>query len=154
MHFDVSRDFLDGVLLQHPQMQEGKMDVQANANLQFLPSSSDGTMHTAIVTLRIVVTGNEKPFAQGGWRFLYTTDESFDPKENSGNPFLQRLLVAGSSKILAVLNPLCMHANMPLIPLDTQSMVRGLQEHAQRGGPTSAQTGTVQGDPDSTSSPE
>ena len=132
MQFDVSRDFLDGVLLQHPANNDGKQDVQANANLQFLPSSPDGTMHTAIVSLRITVEGSDKPFAHGGWRFLYTTNEAFDAKENAGHPFLQRILVAGSSKILAVLNPLCMHANMPLIPLDTTSMVRGLQEQAQQ----------------------
>jgi hypothetical protein len=136
MRFDVSRDFLDGVMLQHPQSsaEQNNNEVQANASMQFLPSSPDGTMHTAVVSLRVSLKDQEQPFAHGGWRFLFTSDEEFDPKNAGQHPYLQRLLINGASKILAVLNPLCLHGNMPLIPLDTTSLVQGIRQQQQEGG--------------------
>ncbi len=133
MNFDVSRDFLDGILLQHPTTNDKQQqEIRANADLQFLPSSPDKTMHTAVIRLTIQFADAEQPIAQGGWRFLFSSDEAWDAKEDGQNPFLRQLLVAGSSKLLAVLNPLCMHANMPLLPIDAAKMFANAP--AQEGG--------------------
>ena len=59
MKFDISRDFLDGLSLQHPKPSEGKGEVKVNANLQFLPSSPDGRLHTAVVTFGLHVEGEK-----------------------------------------------------------------------------------------------
>ena len=80
MRFDISRDFMDGILLQHPAQPGPKAEIKANVGLNFLPSSPDGTMHTAIVAFALQLDGSDKVFARGDWRFLFTTDEAFDPK--------------------------------------------------------------------------
>jgi hypothetical protein len=115
---DVSRDFLDGLFINHPQVTENDAEIRANGALHFLPSSPDGKMHTAVASFTLVVGKDEKAFAQGGWRFLFTSKEKFVPAENPEHPFLKQLLIIGTSKIMAVLNPLCLHANLPLIPID------------------------------------
>jgi len=128
-NFDLSRDFLDGLLIQQPQQLGGKADgkgseVRANGNLHFLPSSPDGTMHTAVVSFALQVDGAEHPFARAGWRFLFTTDQSFEPAKNAENPFFQSLMMVGIGKILTQLNNLCMHANLPLVPFQPQQLMR------------------------------
>ena len=134
MQFDISRDFLDGMHLQQPgQLRDGKREIRAGGQLQFLPSSPDGTMHTAIVAFALSLGETEKPFAQGGWRFLFTTDQKFDPKSDSENPFFRQLLALGAGKIMAQLNNLCMHANLPLIPFMPEQMVARPAEVAAPG---------------------
>ena len=124
--FDISRDFLDGILLQQPQSREGNPEIRAAGQLHFLPSSPDGTMHTAIVAFALFLgkegAADEQPFARGGWRFLFTTDEKFDPRAENQNPFFSTLLMIGTGKIMAVLNSLAIVANLPLIPFEPQRM--------------------------------
>jgi hypothetical protein len=127
MQFDVSRDFLDGLLLQQPHRNEGQADIQASGGLHFLPSSPDGTMHTAVVSFSLQIGGTEQPFARAGWRFLFTTDERFDPRSSSEHPFMRQLLVNGAAKILTVLNGCCLHANLPVIPVDARQLAQQLQ---------------------------
>lgn len=122
MKLDISRDFLDGMLIQHPNPGEGKGEVKANGGLHFLPSSPDGKLHTAVATFELSMDDQDKPFARGGWRFLFTSDESFAPNENPNHPFLKQLLVIGTTKVMTVLNPLCLHANMPITPIDPNRM--------------------------------
>jgi hypothetical protein len=123
MQFDISRDFLDGILLQQPASREGKSEIRASGQLHFLPSSPDGTMHTAVVSFSLFIGDNEQqPFARGGWRFLFTTDARFDPTKEPNHEFFSGLLVLGSGKIMAQLNNLCMHANLPLIPFEPNRM--------------------------------
>ncbi len=133
MKIDVTRDFLDGLHFEKPKMKSADEEIKANANVQFLPSSPDGTMHTAIVTLRFHTSSEEQPFAFGGWRYLFTTDEKFDPSENKNNPALRGMLVQGCGKIMTVLNPLCLHGNMPLIPFEPSAMARAAQQQAEGG---------------------
>jgi hypothetical protein len=125
MQFDISRDFLDGLMLQQPQIGEGNAEIRASGQLHFLPSSPDGTMHTAIVGFALFIgpeSKDAKPFAQGGWRFLFTTDARFDPKADPQNQFFANMLVIGSGKVMVLLNNLCMHAGLPLIPFDPNRM--------------------------------
>ena len=133
MKIEVTRDFLDGLHFEKPKMKAANEEIKANANMQFLPSSPDGTMHTAIVTLRFHTESEEKPFSYGGWRYLFTTDESYDPSNDSGNATLRGILVNGCGKIMTVLNPLCLHGNMPLIPFEASAMVRAAQQQAEGG---------------------
>ncbi|MHC5067381.1 MAG: hypothetical protein ACYTF0_02210 [Planctomycetota bacterium] len=134
MKFDVSRDFLDGILLQHPVPgAEGNQEIQANGGIHFLPSSPDGTMHTAVVSFSLKNAAQEQPFVKAGWRFLFTSDENFDPKANNGHPFFQQLLVAGAGKMITVLNNLCLHANMPQIPISPDQLIRQAQAPAAEG---------------------
>ncbi len=133
MKIEVTRDFLDGLHFEKPKMKAANEEIKANANMQFLPSSPDGTMHTAIVTLRFNTESEEKPFSYGGWRYLFTTDESYDPSNDSGNATLRGILVNGCGKIMTVLNPLCLHGNMPLIPFEASAMVRAAQQQAEGG---------------------
>ena len=123
MQFDISRDFLDGLMLQQPATREGNAELRAAGQLHFLPSSPDGTMHTAVTAFALFVGDGDQPFARGGWRFLFTTDSKFDPKAGSTDPFFQQLMILGTGKILAQLNNLCMHANLPLIPFEPNRMV-------------------------------
>lgn len=133
--FDLSRDFLDGLLIQQPQQAgAGKGEVKANGNLHFLPSSPDGTMHTAVVSFSLQVDGSEHPFARAGWRFLFTTEQAFEPAKNSENPFFQSLMMVGIGKILTQLNNLCMHANLPLVPFQPQQLVRAAKPPEAAGG--------------------
>jgi hypothetical protein len=134
MQFDISRDFLDAMLLQQPgQPKDGKRDIRASGQLQFRPSSPDGTMHTAIVIFALLMGEAEQtPFAQGAWRFLFTSDAPFDPTKEPDNEFFGQLLVLGAGKIMAQLNNLCMHANLPLIPFEPSRMV--LQRQPQGAG--------------------
>jgi hypothetical protein len=125
--FDISRDFLDGLSLQQPASREGARQVQVNGQLQFLPSSPDGTLHTAVVRFAIGFEGSEAPFARAGWRFLFSTDQAFDPSKDAQNRFFQELLTIGIGKILVQLNNLCMHANLPLVPLDPQRIAQAAQ---------------------------
>jgi hypothetical protein len=123
MQFDISRDYLDGLMIQQPATREGLSEIRAAGQLHFLPSSPDGTMHTAVSAFALFIGTAEQPFARGGWRFLFTTDTSFDPKAGSNDPFFQQLMVLGTGKIMAQLNNLCMHANLPLIPFEPGRMV-------------------------------
>ena len=123
MQFDISRDFLDGVMIQQPPSREGLNEIRAAGQLHFLPSSPDGTMHTAVAAFALFIGQAEQPFARGGWRFLFTTDAKFDPKAGSNDPFFQHLMVLGTGKIMAQINNLCMHANLPLIPFEPGRMV-------------------------------
>ncbi len=123
MQFDISRDFLDGIMLQQPVGRDGKGEIRAAGQLHFLPSSPDGTMHTAVVGFALMLGETDQPFARGGWRFLFTTDSAFDPTKDPENSFFNNLLVLGSGKIMAQLNNLCMHANLPLIPFEPGRMV-------------------------------
>jgi len=131
MQFDISRDFLDGMMLQHPAQASERSEIKAGGGLQFLPSSPDGTMHTAVVTFRLLMDDAEQPFARAGWRFLFTTEERYDPQADRGNPFQRQLLITGASKIIAVLNNCCMHANMPLIPIDGRQLAKQASAQAQ-----------------------
>lgn len=128
MQFDISRDFLDGIMLQQPQSREGKGEIKAGGQLHFLPSSPDGTMHTAVVTFSLALNDQQQPFASGGWRFLFTTDAAFDPKKEPNHAFFGNLLVVGAGKIMAQINNLAMHANLPLIPFEPQRLVMGAQQ--------------------------
>ena len=123
MQFDISRDFLDGILLQQPTARDGKGEIRASGQLHFLPSSPDGTMHTAIVGFALLVGEGDQAFARGGWRFLFTTDAAFDPTKDTENPFFSHLLTLGAGKIMAQLNNLCMHANLPLIPFEPSRLM-------------------------------
>lgn len=132
MEFDLSRDFLDAISLMHPKVPPSeKAEIKANAGLHFLPSSPDGTMHTAVVSFAVQIDGQDKPFAQGAWRFLFTSSEKYEPKDDQQNPFHRNLLVLGAQKVIAVLNSSCMHANMPLIPIDAQRLVAGGEAPAE-----------------------
>lgn len=133
MQFDISRDFLDGIMLGQPPRIEGDKELRANGGLHILPSSPDGTMHTVVVSLSLQVDGSDQPYARAGWRVLFTTDERFEPKENQAAPFLRGVLVMGASKIIALLNNLCMHANMPLIPFSAQQLAAQVQQQQQQG---------------------
>lgn len=130
MKFDISRDFLDGIMLQHPAHADREKDIKANGGVHFLPSSPDGTMHTGVVSFALVSDGNEAPFAKAGWRFLFTTDEAWDPKNDQQHPFHGQLLVHGASKIIAVMNGLCLNANMPLVPISAESLVGQLRRRS------------------------
>lgn len=134
MQFDISRDYLDGLMIQQPATREGLSEIRAAGQLHFLPSSPDGTMHTAVAAFALFIGTAEQPFARGGWRFLFTTDQSFDPKAGSSDPFFQQLMVLGTGKIMAQLNNLCMHANLPLIPFEPGRMVtqQAQQQQAQQ----------------------
>jgi hypothetical protein len=138
MQFDISRDFLDGIMLQQPTNKEGKNEIKAGGQLHFLPSSPDGTMHTAIVAFQLALSENEQPFARGGWRFLFTTESSFEPAKHQNHPFFANLLVLGAGKIMAQINNLAMHANLPLIPFEPGRMMlqapEGGQQAAAGGG--------------------
>jgi hypothetical protein len=131
MQFDISRDFLDGLMLQQPPTREGLGEIRAAGQLHFLPSSPDGTMHTAVAAFALFIANAEQPFARGGWRFLFTTDSKFDPKAGSNDPFFQHVMVLGTGKIMAQLNNLCMHANLPLIPFEPGRMVTQPAQQAQ-----------------------
>jgi hypothetical protein len=134
MDFNIRRDFLDGIVLSHPtQPKEGEQaEIKANGQLHFLPSSPDGTMHTAIVAFALSLGDQEQPFARAGWRFLFTTDSKFDPAANQQHPFFGSLLMVGAGKIMVQLNNLCMHAGLPLIPFEPSRMqVAGPQQQQQ-----------------------
>lgn len=127
MQFDISRDFLDAIMIQHPVQSESGKEVKVNSGMHFLPSSPDGTMHTAVISLMLQIDGQEQPFAKAGWRFLFTSSEKWDPKEDQGNPFLGQLLVLGGSKVITVMNNLCLHANMPPIPISPERLAQSIQ---------------------------
>jgi hypothetical protein len=126
MQFDLSRDFLDGIVIQHPQVKAGQeAQIRAGGQLHFMPSSPDGTMHTAVVSFALFLGEGDQAFARGGWRFLFTTDQKCDPREHQNAPFMGQLLVVGAGKIMVQLNNLLMHAGLPMIPFDpTQMAVR------------------------------
>jgi hypothetical protein len=126
MQFDLSRDFLDGIVIQHPQVKAGQeAQIRAGGQLHFMQSSPDGTMHTAVVTFALMIGDNEQPFARGGWRFLFNTDQKCEPREHQNHPFMSQLLVVGAGKVMVQLNNLLMHAGLPMIPFDpTQMAVR------------------------------
>jgi len=124
MHFDISRDFLDGIAVQQPQRRDAKAEIQAKGQLQFLPSSPDGTMHTAIVSFALATDAESPPFARAGWRFLFTSDAKFDPKADTQNPFFNSLMMLGIGKIMTAINTLCLHANLPLVPFEPSRLVQ------------------------------
>lgn len=122
MNIDISRDFLDGIMLQHPTAaKDGSNEIKAAGQLHFLPSSPDGTMHTAVVAFQLAL-GDQQPFARGGWRFLFTSESAFKPADNQNHPFFANLLVLGAGKLMAQFNNLCMHAGLPLIPFEPSRM--------------------------------
>lgn len=124
MQFDLSRDFLDGLVIQHPQVKAGQeAQIRAGGQLHFLPSSPDGTMHTAIVSFALFLGDSEQPFARGGWRFLFTSDEAVDPRQHQQHPFMTQMLVVGAGKLMVQMNNLLMHAGLPMIPFDPTQMV-------------------------------
>ena len=96
MQFDLSRDFLDGLIVQHPPTQAGEAQIRAGGQLQFLPSGADGTMHTAIVSFALFIGDGDQPFARGGWRFLFTSDQKCVPQEHQAHQFFSQLLVVGA----------------------------------------------------------
>jgi hypothetical protein len=105
MQFDLSRDFLDGLVLQHPQAKSGtEAQIRAGGQLQFLPSSTDGTMHTAVVSFALFLGEGEQPFARGGWRFLFTSDQPCKPQDNQNHTFFGQLLVVGAGKLMVQFN--------------------------------------------------
>ncbi|MEK7415366.1 MAG: hypothetical protein AAB263_18825 [Planctomycetota bacterium] len=123
MQFDLSRDILDGIVMQHPQVKNGQeAQIRAGGQLQFLPSSADGLMHTAIVSFGLFVGEGDQPFARGGWRFMFTSAEKATPAEHQNHPFMGQLLVVGSGKIMVQINNLMMHAGLPMIPFDPTQM--------------------------------
>lgn len=133
---DISRDFMDRIVLQQPPpARDGKGELQARGNLHFLPSSPDGTMHTAIVSFQLTIEGTEQPFAHGGWRFLFTSEKAFDPKADPENPFFQGMMAVGIGKVMTLVNNLCLHANLPLIPFQPQQFVRAARPPAPAGQP-------------------
>lgn len=136
IQFDISRDFLDGLMLQQPQAGQPNQEIRAAGQLHFLPSSPDGTMHTAVVAFALFVGPADQPFARGGWRFLFTTDAKLDPRTDQQNPFFGSMLVLGTGKIMAQLNNLCMHANLPLIPFDPSRMT--VQQNPPANGQVAA----------------
>jgi len=130
MKFDISRDFLDGIMLQHPPQNDGNAEVSVNGGLHFLPSSPDGTMHTAVVSFQLQMQGSEHAFAKAGWRFLFTSSEQWDPKADQGNAFLGQLMMAGASRVVTVLNGLCLNANMPVLPISPERLAQQLKRPA------------------------
>jgi hypothetical protein len=126
MQFDLSRDFLDGIVMQHPQVKSGQeAQIRAGGQLHFMPSSADGTMHTAVVSFALFIGEGDQPFARGGWRFLFNSDAKVDPREHQNDPFMAQLLVVGAGKVMVQMNNLLMHAGLPMIPFDpTQMAVR------------------------------
>ncbi len=138
MQFDISRDFLDGIAVQQPQRRDPKSEIQAKGQLQFLPSSPDGTMHTAIVSFALATDPETPPFARAGWRFLFTTDAKLHPKPDAQNPIYSSLMLVGIGKIMTAINTLCLHANLPLVPFEPSRLV----QNAQAGG--GAAPGTAQ----------
>jgi hypothetical protein len=141
MNFDISRDFLDGIMLQHPPQPEGNKEVKANGGLHFLPSSPDGTMHTAIVSFALQLEGQGQPFAKAGWRFLFTSDQKWDPKGEQNHPFLGQLLILGASKVVTVMNNLCLHANMPMMPISPERLAQQMQRPAGAAAGEAPQNG-------------
>ena len=85
----------------------------------------------------------EQPFARAGWRFLFTSDEPYEPKPDDGNPFLKELLVAGTTKVLVILNGLCMNANMPLIPIDASQLAAAAAGELDKGAAAAGNTFTM-----------
>ena len=81
-------------------------------------------MHTAVVSFALLTEGVEQPFARAGWRFLFTTSASYDPKADAEHPFFQNMLMVGIGKIMTQMNNLCMHANLPLVPFQPQQLMR------------------------------
>jgi len=144
MKFDVSRDFLDGLMVTHPQSGEQRGEMQIGGGLHFLPSSPDGKLHTVIAHFSLSLQGSEQPFARGGWRFLYTTDEKFEPQQDPNNQFLKNLLVLGTSKVLTAINSLFLHAGLPIVPVDPNRLARAaqpVQGPAMEGGSNGAGAG-------------
>ena len=135
MQFDISRDQLDGIALQQPAKSEGSTEININGGMPFLPSSPDKTMHTAIVSLTLQLKGQEQPFARGGWRILFTSSEAFNPAEEQGHPFTRQLLMLGTSKVIAQINNLCMHANLPLLPFDAAQFAKAAEQQRQQNAP-------------------
>lgn len=135
MNLDISRDFLDGIMLQQPG-KDNKAEIRASGQLHFLPSSPDGTMHTAVVAFALNMEGVEQPFARAGWRFLFTSASSYDPKSDPENAFFGTLMMIGMGKIMAILNTLCLHANLPLLPFEPSRMARGPAGKANGPGAT------------------
>jgi hypothetical protein len=139
MQFDISRDYLDGLMLQQPPSREGQADIRAAGQLHFLPSSPDGTMHTAVTSFALFFGKSEQPFARGGWRFLFTSSAAFDSKNANDHPFFSSLMVLGTGKLMAQINNLCMHANLPLIPFEPGRMVLQPQPPTPTSPPAPAQ---------------
>jgi len=143
MQFDLSRDFLDGIVMQHPQVKSGQeAQIRAGGQLHFMPSSTDGSMHTAVISFALFIGEGDQPFARGGWRFLFTSDESCDPREHQNHPFMAQLLVVGAGKVMVQMNNLLMHAGLPMIPFDPTQMAVKAQQTGMT--PPEAPAGAIQ----------
>jgi hypothetical protein len=123
MHLDISRDFLDALSLVHPPPLNGREQLSANGGIRFLPSSPDGKLHTVVAVFTLAVKQGDPPFAQGGWRFLFTSAEKFAPEKSPEHPFLKQLLVVGTGKLVTAINNLCLLANLPILPIDIGRLV-------------------------------
>jgi hypothetical protein len=140
MNLDISRDYLDGVMLQQPGNKDAKGEIRASGQLHFLPSSPDGTMHTAVVAFALTSDNNEQPFARAGWRFLFTSSTSYDPKVDTENQFFGQMMMIGMGKIMAILNSLCLHANMPLVPFEPSRMSKPTMTSPEKAGGAGGKT--------------
>ena len=127
MQFDLVRDFLDALNVTHPKPTEGQAEVKANVGIRFLPSSPDKTMHTAQVQVTLSLDDPQQPFVNGLWRFMIRSDEACEIEEHKGDMFFNQILAHGATKVLIQVNNLCMHANMPIIPLDGQQLLAQVQ---------------------------
>ena len=54
------------------------------------------------------------------------------PNEDQNHPFFANLLVLGAGKIMAQINNLAMHANLPLIPFEPGRMMLQAPEAGQQ----------------------
>ncbi len=149
MNFDISRDFLDGLNVTHPPAEKAEGEVKVNGGLHFLPSSPDHKLHTVIVLLSISLGDENQAFARGGWRFLYTTDQPFNAKEQAEHRFHKQLLMLGASKLITIFNGTFLHANMPVIPVDPSQIAQASRPTADQSGSPSQPQATVDG-PEST----
>jgi hypothetical protein len=120
--FNLSRDFLDGVTLVQPPPVQSNQEIKLSGGVHFLPSSPDKKLHTVVVSVGIGTNEKDPPFIRGGWRFLFSTSQAFEPEKNPNNDFLRQLLMIGTSKLMVVVNGLLMHANLPILPIDGRSL--------------------------------
>ena len=95
-------------------------------------------MHTAVISFALFIGEGDQPFARGGWRFLFTSDEKVDPREHQNHPFMAQLLVVGAGKVMVQMNNLLMHAGLPMIPFDPTQMAVRAQQQTPPGVPAGA----------------
>ena len=86
-------------------------------------------MHTVQVQVTLTLDDPQKPFVNGLWRFMLRTSEACEIEEQKSDAFFNQLLAHGATKILIQVNNLCMHANMPVIPLDGNQLLAQMQNN-------------------------